>query len=247
MSTRAQKMGREVAAAQYLDADGLLFLWNKLKATFMEQGGVPWGANFYYSSADQPPEANQILTIPRRQFAFNPVNASLCYGFLTYRSKLWIASVSVGVYNEGNSTFQAEIMNLWVVEGGGGAADSVAWEDITGKPELVLQSVYDAFVGETQAALTDRPTTQQMNEAINVAVGSVYRYAGSVATYDNLPTEGVSGGDVYNAEDTGMNWAWVAPTDTEPGYWDSLGQTFTIEAIPNATIQAIVDGTYGED
>lgn len=249
MSTtaRAQTMGREVAAEQYLDSNGLLFLWQKIKATFMEQGGAPWGANFYYFTASEVPEQSQTITIPRRQFAFNPVPASLCWGFIAYQSKLWIASVSVGAENTDNSTFQAGIMPLWPVEAGGGTADSVAWEDVTDKPELVLQSVYNSFVSETQTALTARPTTQEMNQAINSAVGSVYRFAGSVAAYGNLPTENVSGGDVYNTEDTGMNYAWVAPVGDEPGYWDALGSSFTIEAIPNTTIQAIVDGTYGQE
>lgn len=249
MSTtaRSQVAAREVPAEQYLNRDGLLFLWNKMKATFMENGGVPWGANFYYHTASATPAANQTITIPRRQFIFNPVPSSLCWGFIKHQARLWIAAVSVGAENEGNNTFQAGIMSLWPVEAGSEAADSIAWDDITGKPELVLQSVYAAFISETQAAIADRPTTQQMNQAISGAVGSVYRFAGSVATYGSLPTENLSGGDVYNTEDTGMNYAWVAPQGEAAGYWDALGGSFAIEAIPNTAIQSIVDGTYGQE
>lgn len=65
--------------------------------------------------------------------------------------------------------------------GGGGTADSVAWENITGKPDLALKS----------------------------DVSSVYRYKGSVTNYASLPTEGNETGDVWNVEATGMNYAWT--------------------------------------
>lgn len=50
------------------------------------------------------------------------------------------------------------------------------------------------------------------------ATAKVYTPKGSVATYSALPTEGNEEGDVYNVEDTGMNYAW-----TDKGEWDALG------------------------
>ena len=70
--------------------------------------------------------------------------------------------------------------------GGGGTADSVAWENVTGKPELAA-----------------------------------------------LPEEGNQPGDVWNVEDTGMNYAWTGTG------WDALGAAFEIQAITNAEIDAI--------
>ena len=43
---------------------------------------------------------------------------------------------------------------------------------------------------------------------VDAKISSVYRYVGSVATYNALPTEGNVVGDVYNVEDTGDNYAW---------------------------------------
>lgn len=63
----------------------------------------------------------------------------------------------------------------------GGAAGSVAWESITGKPELALKS----------------------------DVSSVYRYKGGVTNFASLPGEGNEVGDVWNVEATGMNYAWT--------------------------------------
>lgn len=60
-------------------------------------------------------------------------------------------------------------------------------------------------------------------EEIDSKVSSVYRYKGSVASADKLPTSGQTNGDVYNitaASDygvAGMNVAWNGSE------WDSLG------------------------
>lgn len=72
---------------------------------------------------------------------------------------------------------------------GGGAADSVAWENITGKPDLALKS----------------------------DLSSVYRFKGSVTNYASLPTEGNETGDVWNVEATGMNYAWTGTDWDELG------------------------------
>lgn len=64
---------------------------------------------------------------------------------------------------------------------GGGTADSVAWENVTGKPDLALK-----------------------NELV-----SVYRFKGSVQNYASLPAEDNVAGDVWNVEATGMNYAWT--------------------------------------
>lgn len=64
---------------------------------------------------------------------------------------------------------------------GGGTADAVAWENVTGKPELALKS----------------------------DLASLYRYKGSVTNYASLPASGNTAGDVWNVEATGMNYAWT--------------------------------------
>lgn len=69
--------------------------------------------------------------------------------------------------------------------------------------------------------LTELPTSEEIDQKINTAVGSVYRVKGSVANYNALPTEDVSIGDVYNLEDTGANYV---ATSTTPD-WDKLSET----------------------
>lgn len=69
--------------------------------------------------------------------------------------------------------------------------------------------------------LTGLPTSEEIDQKINTAVGSVYRVKGSVANYNALPSENVSIGDVYNLEDTGANY--VATSSTPD--WDKLSET----------------------
>lgn len=81
----------------------------------------------------------------------------------------------------------------------------VAWSDITGKPDVAIKS----------------------------DLTNVYTYKGSVATYEGLPTEGMTAGDVYNVETTGMNYAWTGTT------WDDLGGTFEVSSITDEQIDAL--------
>lgn len=217
MSTLAQKFSREMYIDQYLNIDGVLFFWNSAKNVFVEK------------------ETGKVLSS-----------------------------------NDFTDDLKAKLVRL--PEGGtsGGTADAVAWENITGKPtDLIQKPAMDAAISSATAglaskvdvnneldamddridevvtSLNDKPNISQVNQAINERVSGVYRFAGSVPSYSNLPTSGMVGGDVYNVEDTDMNYGWVEPKNGQPGYWDPLGTTFRIEPIPNSILQQIVEGTYG--
>lgn len=70
-------------------------------------------------------------------------------------------------------------------------------------------------------------------------ITNMYKYKGSVSTVANLPTSGMTVGDVYNIEsksvygEAGMNVAWNGEE------WDPLGEIFTITSISNAQIDTI--------
>lgn len=55
---------------------------------------------------------------------------------------------------------------------------------------------------------SDYQTGTQVSSAIETALTSVMHYKGSVATYADLPTEGLTIGDVYNVLEDGSNYAW---------------------------------------
>ena len=88
-------------------------------------------------------------------------------------------------------------------------------------------------------------TASDVSSAISTAVSSVYKYKGSVASYSNLPASGNTTGDVYDVQDTGMNYAWNGTKWDELGsevdlsnYWDKTTYTIAtasdIDAILNA-------------
>ena len=69
-------------------------------------------------------------------------------------------------------------------------------------------------------------------------ISTVYKWKGSKDTYDQLPTEGNSVGDIWNVKDTNMNYGW-----TEDGTWDPLGSPVEISPITNEAIDSIIAGT----
>ena len=72
-------------------------------------------------------------------------------------------------------------------------------------------------------------------EEVDAKVTSVYKFKGSVANEASLPSEGNVIGDVYNAEDTGANYAWNGTS------WDKLSETIDLSGY--LTIESAVD-TY---
>lgn len=62
-------------------------------------------------------------------------------------------------------------------------------------------------------------------------ITTVYKYKGSVPTYNDLPVSGLTTGDVYNIEDTGDNYAW------DGSRWDRLAGTVDLSSY--ATIQYV--------
>lgn len=263
MSVRAKALAREVAVDQYLDTNGVLYLWDKIKAYVDEHApdtgsdpnlapgclltahnwqvaptvGETQTISASYLVGRYPAKNSQILALIRLVSAGRPIYVA------------YYEVVEVPEDPTVNSTYTMRCVNLLRV-------NEIAWNDISGKPtDLVHDSDltealkdYPTKYETTQVvdqALVPYATTESVTTAINQAVSSVYRYAGSVSTYANLPTTDLTAGDVYNVTDTDMNYAWVA-TETG-GYWDPLGSTFSIEPIPNSVIQEIVDGTYGSE
>lgn len=82
---------------------------------------------------------------------------------------------------------------------------------------------------ENDYVKTERLDDYYTKEAVDRKLTGLYRFKGSVRDYGALlekSSEAVSG-DTYNLLDTGMNYAWVAPTDDKAGFWDALGTIAT--------------------
>ena len=124
--------------------------------------------------------------------------------------------------------------------------------DLTNVPAAAtVDQVYNASSTNAQSGtavaglIANYMTSSEVNSAISNAISTVYKYKGSVATYDNLPSSGQEVGDVWNVESDGHNYAW---TGTE---WDRLAGTVdltnyvtlnTAQTITNKTIN-LADNT----
>ena len=67
-------------------------------------------------------------------------------------------------------------------------------------------------------------TFEAYKQEVSNKISSVYRFKGSVASYNSLPVYDREVGDVWNALDTGANYAWT--TDG----WDKLSETYDLSA-----------------
>lgn len=86
----------------------------------------------------------------------------------------------------------------------------------------------------TAAEVGAIPSSQADSFALKSDLTSVYKYKGSVTAYGDLPTAGLTVGDVYDVSETGMNYGWTGEA------WDPLGQIFSVEFLTNAEIDAIL-------
>ena len=81
------------------------------------------------------------------------------------------------------------------------------------------------------ATLTGKFGDYYTKGEVDGKLASIYRFKGSVAAEDQLPTQDQVIGDVYNVEDTGMNVAWDGKK------WDKLGSVINLTLY--ATTEAV--------
>lgn len=129
---------------------------------------------------------------------------------------------------------QLDLVYLWNPDVANGLIDQInkALEDLDKDLTMYLTKAEAAATYATQTEVTQ---LSRALEEVEAKVSSVYRFRGSVATYNDLPTEGNVQGDVWNVEDTGANYAWDGTK------WDKLSET--IDLTPYLTKEDAAD-TY---
>lgn len=108
-----------------------------------------------------------------------------------------------------------------------------AWAKASKKPSYTADEV-GALPSSTHIPSTVAELTDSGNYAMKSDMTNVYKYKGSKATYDDLPSTGNTAGDVYNVEESGMNYGWTGSA------WDALGQLFEITSLQNSDIDTIL-------
>lgn len=116
---------------------------------------------------------------------------------------------------------------------GGANGDTIAYLSQTPNAFNVPQYTSAGTLAVEAPVNDNDAANKQWTEAqIAAAHTSVYTYKGSKDTYDNLPSAGNKVGDVWNVEDTGINYAWNGVD------WDSLSAS-VLQSTGNSTIQAM--------
>ena len=125
-----------------------------------------------------------------------------------------------------NITWSNDMRQIVANVVGNGLINQVATEDIQGivMPDNVTIQVSDNGTLSTVA----NPNNYYTKAEVDAKVANVYKFKGTVASYENLPTENLTNGDVYNVSDTGKNYAWVGISSDYLDGWDVLGGIFDL-------------------
>lgn len=84
-------------------------------------------------------------------------------------------------------------------------------EDFTSEEKTKLAGLSNYNDTEIKTSLNSKANSADVytKSEVDNKVSSIYKYKGSVANKEALPTENLTIGDVYNLEDTGMNVAYT--------------------------------------
>lgn len=158
------------------------------------------------------------------------------------------------VWSKVNANF-TELYNLMANKVDKVAGKDLSENDYTTADKTKLEGIAaGAQVNVLETVKVNGTALTPSNKAVNIDLSayakksditSAYKYKGSKATYDKLPTTGNTVGDVWNVESDGMNYAW---TGTE---WDPLGGTvdlsgYQTKAEANTALAGKVDKVSGK-
>lgn len=164
-------------------------------------------------------------------------------GLMSAADKKKLDGIAAGANKYVHPSYTAQDSGLYKITvdatGHVSAVTAVAKGDITALGIPSTNTTYNDATQSTHGLMStaDKKKLDGFGAASTYALKSditaMYRYKGSVASYDKLPTSGQTIGDVYDVGD-GMNYAWNGEK------WDGLGQVFTIDAIQNTEIDTIL-------
>lgn len=243
--------------AKYLDENGLLYFWQKVKTALagkepaITTKNTAFNKNFETTasnikmngtasagSSDNVARADHVHPSDTGKLDTSGNGSNVTVAFTAAATRANIATgEKLSVIMGKLAKWFADLKTV---------AFSGSYNDLSNKPtiptkisELSNDSDFVDLDGLNTWANNTLPeygyqTAAQVQSAINTAVSAVYKYKGSKATAADLPSTGNTVGDVWNVTATGMNYVW---TGSE---WDALGSELNVEAITNAEIDTIM-------
>lgn len=215
--------------AKYLDENGLLYFWQKIKTLFALKTELPG-----------------VVTKQANGLAPQLPNEDTTTKYLR-QDGTWAVPPGTSVSPAQNAPAMDGTAAVGVVDRYA-REDHVHPTDTSRAAASDLANKVDKVAGKglsTEDYTSEEKTklagfSAASNYALKSEISGMYKYKGSVATASQLPASGQEVGDVYNIEaassygGAGMNVAWNGSE------WDPLGGIFTITDITNAEIDVIV-------
>lgn len=247
--------------AKFLDENGVLYLWSKIKALFVpKENGKGLSSNDFTNDektklAGITAGATKItVDASLSSTSTNPVqNKAVNTALGNKVDKVSGKQLSTNDYTTDEKNKLAGLQNYTLPTASttlGGVKTTSTVNSASGYTSCPIISgvVYyqNTTYGAASASAAGLMSKEDFSKlaafgaastyALKSDITGMYKYKGSVATVDKLPTSGNTLGDVYDVQSTGMNYAWNGSA------WDALGQIFSITAITNAEIDAIIAG-----
>ena len=205
----------------YLDNNGLSHLWSKLKEKFYLKTEV-------YTKSETE---GLIPTVPTKVSELtNDSGFTTNVGTITGVKMNNVSKGTSGVVDLGTvitSHQSIKTINSNTITGTG----NVSVGTITG---IKMNGASKGTSGVVDLGTVITSHQDLSAYALKSDIASMYKYKGSVATVDALPSTGNTTGDVYNVEADDMNYAWNGTV------WDALGGSLTVTSITNAEIDSII-------
>jgi len=200
--------------AKYLDENGLLYFWQKIKNLFAQKSELPG-----------------VVSKTANGLAPQLPNESTTTKFLRQDGSWQVPpGVDTTATHSANGLMSSE--DKTKLDGFGEASTYALKTEATQSADGLMSSEDKTKLDGFGEAST---------YALKTDITGMYKYKGSVATASALPSSGQSVGDVYNIEaastygGAGMNVAWNGTA------WDPLGEIFSITSITNGEIDTVVN------
>lgn len=222
---------------KYLDSDGLLYVWNKIKAGFVAKIEGKGLSTNDYTNADKTALAGKL-----DKSGGTLTGALTLHGApkndLHAATKKYVddSMASAGNGDMLKSVYDADgdgvVDNAQKVGGHTVAANVPANAKFTDTTYTAATAAADGLMSKADYAKLSAFGAAS-TYALKSDITAMYKYKGSKTGVSALPATGNAVGDVWNVEDTGMNYAW------DGTQWDALGEMFEIQSITNGEIDAI--------